>query len=122
MIRSVFFSRGRIWAILKPSEKHLSRKDRFVTCAIAGASTSIHDLRTEVGKMSLGEDFDCIAVNSLTTSSMLTGASTFNDEPVCRFIHCTMDGAGHDCSTSEIDVLIFKILSLKKSLRPWDRV
>ena len=60
-------------------------------CAIAGASTSIHDFRSEVGKMSLGEDFDCIADTSLNTFLMLTGASTYNDEPVRRRIHCMMD-------------------------------
>ena len=106
---------------MKPSGKYPSRKDRSVVCAIAGAMTSIDDIRSEVGKMSLGEDFECITDTSLTTSFTLMGASTFNDEPVCRRIHCTMNEAGRDCSISEIDVLIFKILSWKKSLRPWAR-
>ena len=55
-------------------------------CAIAEAITSMHDLRSEVGKMSLGVDFDCIAVTRLTTSSMLKGSTTFNDELVGRWI------------------------------------
>ena len=88
-------------------------------CAIAGARALIQVLRSDVGRMSLGEDLGDIDAVSLITASTVTGARMSIDElDRFRLIVATMNAAGRQWRRWEIAVLMLDTFDMKKSLRP----
>ena len=72
-------------------------------------------MRSDVGRMSLGEDLSDIDAVSLTTSSTVTGARMSIDVlGTYRRIVATMDAAGRQWRRSEIVVLMLDTFDIKK--------
>ena len=85
-------------------------------CAISGARALIEVLRSNVGRMSLGEDLSDIDAVSLTCSWTVTGARRMSIDELGKFgrIVMTMDAAGRQRRTSEIVVLMHDTFDMKK--------